>query len=354
MTNTQLAGQIFLIFGIAFSLKAQDLHSLSEIIDIMEKSTLSYEIAELKEKIPPPNNRLNLNTADVYISTENEMTITKQVELSDELKQLKAEAETYFEKKEWAKARESYLKIYSAVPEYSKMSTYVGQTFEYEDQLDSAMVWYKKSIENNYIDYMAHWFLGRLYLEAGNTEKGTAELFMAHVFNRNHPYLTQELALAFKLRGMDFNYQWTFTPQIKLTQPTDKSVKLEMVKDWLGYGLVKSVWVYETDYRKSMGVEETGVSMLEEREALLGLYVGIAENQKVMESNPAFRALGIAFDKELVDEYILYEILLVKYPAIAYQLSGETLSNLAGYAIRARCTELKTPKKGKKKKKKKK
>lgn len=329
-------------------LNAQDLHTPKEIMDILEKSTLSYEINRLEEPIPLKDQTYNLNTSDFYRVKEGNNLITKSVELTKEAAELKEKAEAAFRAKKYAEARSIYQKIQQLHPEYSKLTTYIGQTYFLEGDVKKAVRLYKEAIDQNPIDYIGHWFLARSYVYNKDFDKALDEYITAHILNRNHKMIINELQEVMDLFKKNYE-KWTFNPQYKLTSTDSQNVKIFYDLDWMTYALTKAVWAYEPGYRSSMGLgPEEEFSVLEEKEALASFYILNMDNKKI-NKQAFFKALDQAFKNKQFDEFVLYEIFLVKVPFIAYQLPDEMLANLRNYIL-----ETRTPsRKGKRKKKRK-
>lgn len=336
----------FMFFSLLVS--AQDLHTPKEIFDILEKSTLSYSINQLETAIPLKDQTYNLNTSDFYRVEENGSLITKTVKLTEEALALKEKAEKFFREKNYSAARKTYQEVKKLHPEYSKLTTYIGQTYYLEGDIDKSIRLYKQAIEQNPIDYMAHWFLARSYIQNKNFDKGLNEYIRAHLLNRNHKLMLVELQKVMELSKKTYE-DWTFNPQYKLTSTDSQNVNIFYDTDWMSYALTKAVWAYEPGYRASMGLgPNEKVSILEEKEALASFYVLNIDNKK-LNKKPFFKALDQAFNNQQFDAFILYEILLVEIPFIAYQLPDETLGSLRNYILETRSSK----KKGKKRKKRK-
>ncbi|MDH5382433.1 MAG: hypothetical protein OEW75_16375, partial [Cyclobacteriaceae bacterium] len=127
---------------------------------------------------------------------------------------------------------------------------------------------------------------------------------------------------------------WVFNPQIKIESEEDMKVSVKFDADWLGYGLVKALWMYEPGYRESMGIEEGTMSSLEEREAFASLVVGF--NKKKLKKHEEFKALNLAIEKDMINEFIFFEIFLPKNPFAANQLSEDFVNDIKEYVIEVR------------------
>lgn len=335
----------FMLFLSSTYLFAQDLNSPADIIKVLEESKVGYEIGQLSEEVKPPDYSMNINVAEFY-TTENGG--FEEIELDEATFELKEETEVLFSSKKYEEARENYLKIYEKYPKYSKIGTYIGQTYELEGDSETAVKWYKKSIDNNYIDYLAHWFLGRHYIKSGKTDKGIEQIMIAHILNRNATPILNDLIAVLEAQDIEYD-NWVFNPQVKLTSKGKNQASIEFGGDWLSYGLTKAVWAYEPGYKKTKGIGEDEESSLEDKEALLGLYI-MTDGKKKAKKTPSIKALHLAGDNKLFDEYVLYESFLTRIPIVAYQLSEDDILELVNYIKTVRCSPISKKKKKKRKK----
>ncbi|BDS10451.1 tetratricopeptide repeat protein [Aureispira anguillae] len=337
---------ITLLLFLSCTTFAQKIHEPAEIFEILEKSKLNYNIQQLEDNIPVKDHTLNLNTGDYYRKAEANSIMTMKVELSEQTFSIKEKAEKYFREQNYSAARKMYEEVLEIHPEYSKIITYIGQTYHSQGEPKKAIEYFKKAINNNYLDYMAHWFLGKYYLENNQPNKAIDEIITAHILNRNHILIKKDLATVLRKLGYKFE-DWTFTPQIKISQPDSQNVKIGFKSEWAGYAFAKAVWAYEPNYKKSMGVKEDGISILEEKESLLGLYVGNINNKKFAKT-PMFIALKNSIKNRQFDEFILYEIFIVETPFIAYQFPKELILKIKKYILESRCKFSKKKQKRKK------
>ena len=201
------------------------------------------------------------------------------------------------------------------------------------DKFEKAIEWYKKTIELNYIDYMAHWFLADAYKKENKLKKALDEITIAMILNRNNPRIKLSFDAIYELNKLK-SPDWTFTPQIQIDSTGEDQVKVAYGKDWLGYALVKALWSYEPGYKESMGADENSFSIYEELEAFASLMTSFTK--KKLKKNPQFSALQRSIDKEMVNEFIYYEILLPEYPFVANQFPKETIESIKDYIIEIR------------------
>lgn len=328
--NLSLIG-LLLCFSFA---KSQKVHTPAEILAIMEKSPISYELEVLKEKIPVPNRTSDLVYNSYYRTIENgEIKLNKYNPNSQAIEYFD-EAEKNFRSENFSKAREYYLKALSKDSTYYKMLTYIAQTYAIQGDTKTAKDWYLNAIKVNCIDYMAHWFVSSLYFVENNYDKALDEITIAHILNRNNPRIIKRLNEIFKAKKIKY-YEWSFNPQYKLEEKNDETSKVYFESDWLGYSLVKAVWKFEPDYRKSMGMTENTISTLEEKEALIAIAYTLTK--KKMKKYPEFKALKLAIENDMLNEYIFYEIILPENPIYASYLTEEFIQSIKKYIIEVRC-----------------
>jgi len=211
--------------------------------------------------------------------------------------------------------------------------TYIGQMYENEGDFDNAIEWYQTAIDHNYIDYMAHWFLADAYQRKGHLEKTVDEITIALILNRNNPRIKASFSNIYKQKKLK-NSDWVFNPQVQIDSIGISEVKVAFGEDWLGYALVKALWEYEPGYSELMGVSKGSYSTIQEKEGIASLLTALSKKQ--LKKIPEFKALKQSLENEMIDEFILFEIMLPKIPFAAYQLPKETILNIKNYVVQVR------------------
>lgn len=345
---------LFLLFPFYLAplfINAQELHNPAELLEILEKSTFNYTLKMLEEPIEV-DDQIAINSNTFYRIKEGDGFAAVEVELSEKAQELKEEAEALFQKKEYEKARLLYDELLDLNPEYTKLLVYIGQTYHLQGELKKAIPFYQKAVEQNFIDYMAHWFLGRALWDLGEVEDCLASYMVAHLLNRNHPLLMKEIIKVLAANGLEY-HTWKLVPQIELERKDSINIEVAYGSGWMGYALAKAVWQFEPSHSEEMG-ETFGVpSIAQEKEALAALYVSSEVGDKTLKKEPFIISFKNAIEKSQIEAYILYEIFLVQQPSIAYQLSLQNFIDLSSYIIENHCSVI-TRKSMKKKKKKKK
>lgn len=322
-----------LLLSSSISLLAQQLHSPKELFEIMDKSKLVYTFSELENPVLPEDRNMKLNFNTVYQVTESDRIATYQYDLKEEAKEVLERAEAYFQDGEYLQARAAYLEVLEIDPKYYKVMTYIGQTYGIEKDFGKAMKWYKKTIKLNPIDYMAHWFLADVYFVKGNLNKAVEEITTAKILNRNNPRIQQSLEMIYAKKKLSTE-NWDFVPQVAIDSLDSVGVQVAAAPGWVGYAIAKAVWQYEPGYPQSMGVEPGNLTTIEERECLLGLL--LAADDEELGDDPIVKTLVAAVGEKTLDAYILYEVMLPQYPAIAYQLTENQIKRIRDYIIKVR------------------
>lgn len=326
-----------MLLGVTSLLKSQDINHPAQIIQIMEKSDVTYVLNVLGERIEEVDRSDNLNLNTHYRTKEKEGWVLTAYKIGEKGEKYLQDAEQLFKMNKVAEAREMYLKVLEEEPSFYKIMTYIGQTYDLEGNKSEAIDWYKKAIKNNDIDYMAYWFLADAYMSTGKKKKAVPMITKAMILNRNNPRIAKSFETIYKANKLKVP-NWTFTPQMRIDSTSSKEVVIHFDEDWLGYALVKALWKYEPNYRESKGVKEGELSTTEEIEALLG-FSSVLGDKKKLKKQPAILALAKAMDKDLVLAYIYYEIYLPQYPHLVYNLTPEFIGSIEEYVINVRGTK---------------
>ncbi len=324
---------IFIFFATCgYALK---IHSTADLMKIMAKSKLLYQIKMLDTAIVCKNYSDNLNYNNCYrVSTSSKIT-TYQYKMNDMAKPLFEKAEAFFKSNSLDSALVYYKLTLAADSSQYFVMTYIGQIYDGKPDYANAIDWYKKAIGKNYIDYMAHWFLADDYMAMNDVKKAVDEIVIAQILNRNNPRIKKSMTTI--LGNDDRNtMDWYFTPQIAINKISDKTINVAMNEKWVGYAIAKAIWTYEPGYKESMGDKENEHSTLEDDECLISLLTGL-ENAKIdLKNDPQLQILKEAAENGYLQDYVLYEILLPQTPFIAFQLPEQTILDIRNYILKYR------------------
>lgn len=327
-----------LLLSMAFGF-AQDLHTPAELLKIMEASKLAYQVSMMDKTIECKDFSDRLNNHNSYrVSTEKSVE-TFEFKASEKAKAILDKAEKFFQSDKPDSAMVYYKKALAEDPKLYPIMTYIGQIYGAKGDNENAILWYKKAIQNNYIDYMAHWFLADTYLVKNDLKNAVDEIVIARILNRNNPRIKLAMTKIFE-KAKRNTTDWCFNPQMTITSPSAKEVKIVASETWFPYAMVKAIWAYEPGYSKSMGVPEGQYSTMEDKEALISLILTADKAKTNIKKDPQLAVLKAAAESKHLQEYILYEIILPKMPSVAYQLPEEDIIQIRDYVLTQRHVKL--------------
>jgi tetratricopeptide (TPR) repeat protein len=310
-------------------------HYPGEILVLLEQSDLMYSMYTdgpdtSENEIDPP-----VLTSDYYrVLQEDGSIVLYNYSVSDSVMLLLAASEGAFEAEAYNEAIEIYKSILELEPGYHQMLVWIGQCFGIELMTDSARYYYELAIERNYIDYNAHWFLGDLVWNQGDTLRALQELTLAHILNVNHELIRERLWHLRKMTGRSWE-EWSFRPRYSLSD-SGHNVEIKAEIQWMWYAMVKALWKYEPGYSENMTGRphsDALVNFLEEKEALGVWTLSLLDESENTDDTLANRLKRVMQDGFL-NEFIYYERVAPFYPAVMLPLSEEVLLRIGEYVNR--------------------
>lgn len=301
---------------------AQKVNTLETIMKTMEASKVVYEIKTMEKPVPVPDRSAYLTTNQYYQVIKGGKIDVDVYELSEKGKKEFFKAEKAFENKDLETARNHYKKALLADPNYTPVVDYIGQIYGIQMDYKQAEHWYKKAIEQNFIDNFAHWMLADICMLTNRKELALEEIAMAKVLNRNNPRLDQHFKKICLANGLDTT-SFIFNPQVRISN-TPKSVTVETAEDWMMYGMAKANWEYEPGYSEGKSFYEKS------KELLLAQYTYASANNK---NSALIQRLNKAIDKNFFSEFLYYETILPDNPENVFYQDKEALKKLRDYVI---------------------
>jgi tetratricopeptide (TPR) repeat protein len=301
----------------------------------MDTSDILYSLdASFTPDIPDYSERVLLN--DFYVDRLSENTTTvKHYEPNDSAVYHYEMAETFFQQRNMEQARNHYQLALKADPTYYKVMVYIGDTYYAQQRYSEALTWYRRAIDSNYIDYLAHWACANALVYLGQQDKALREITIAKVLNRNNPRLTTKLMEIYRLNKKNYN-DWYFTPLYELSDDYDAesekiTVKIRFKDYWMSYAMAKAVWKYEPGYAEAMDNN----LVLGEKEAVFAYWM-IASSNKAAKKTLPVKVLKLALDNRCYEAYVIYEALLPENPNIALYLGEEGIGMIVDYILDVR------------------
>lgn len=313
-----------------------EMNGPAEIMKTLEESELTYNIEIFDEEIECEDRSNNVNLNDVYrVENDTSINVYPYDDLSPVAMENMEKAEELFANGDIEEAILMYQKVLNTDPDFYTVWTYIGQMYGSLGELELAKKQYKKTINTNYIDYLAHWLLADIYLMQKHIDSAAREITIASVLNRNNPRLKKLQFEIYEKAKLD-DEDWCFNPQILVEKVDTGNISVKFGKDWIMYALCKATWEFEPGYKESRGVAKGEYSTTEERECLVNLMVGLMNSKAKYKKDKSLKTLDEAIHNGMATEYILYEIFLPKHPNVAYNLPKETIGSIADYVLNLR------------------
>jgi tetratricopeptide (TPR) repeat protein len=334
MRRINLLIALLFITNFGFS---QQIHYPAELLKIMTDSKLLYELNNLEKTIDCKDFSDKLNYHDCYRVITDSGISTYKYTVNNKARPFFEKAENHFQSKSYDSALVYYKLAVIADSSLYNVMTYLGQIYDNKGDDENAVKWYKTAIGKNYIDYMAHWFLADIYYTMNDVKDAVDEIVIAQILNRNNQRIKKSMMNIFEKAERNTE-DWCFNPQMELNKISDNKISIAMNEKWIGYAIPKVLWAYEPGYRESMGVSKGQYSVLEDKECLVSLLIGL-ENAKIeIKNDPQLRILKDAVENKHIEDYILYEIVLPQTPFVAFQLPEETILSIKDYILDYRHT----------------
>ena len=315
---------------------AQEIKPVSEIFKIMEASRIGYQLDINDEKKYPQPERVRLFNTTYTISDAEGRVEIFSFQPSAEVDSLFNRAETLFGEKRFAQARDLYQQIYELDSTFTKVLPYIAQTYGIQGDLRRAKEYYSLAITKNPTDYFAHWMLADIFRMSGQPDEVLRQLVFAHLFNRNHLGIQEDLRKTLEARKIILP-EWQFEPEMEMAQTGAQEVQIVASTAWLPYAIARAVWTYEPGYKEAYQATDSDFSLLGAAEALGALLDANEKNKKFLKT-PMMKALQASLDEKMLVGFIMYEMLLPEYPLTSKQLSTKQFYAAAEYLLQVRCT----------------
>jgi tetratricopeptide (TPR) repeat protein len=310
------------------------MRSPGQLAEIAQNSQLDYTIDIATEQLPRADEekaaRESVLRSRNYQIPEGNGYKIGQYELDSVSNTLFALAESAYSRKDYVTAENHYLEILVRQPDLAFIMTMVGECKALSGQEDAAMLWWQKAVEENFFDYLPHWFLADRYNQQGKKDLAVSEIALAWVLNRNHAKLRAAALEIFeraKVPAIDFDFQPNY-----LIEKKGARVAILCGEEWTSYGLCKALWAHEPGFA-SVG----SYNMAEEQECLMGLLaVWEVEGKKALKKGREYIVLNRAVEEHFLAEFIFFELWLPREPYIVLTQPREGLMAIAEYVTAVR------------------
>ena len=332
-----------LLFYINNGINAQvHLTTPLEILTFIEASPTKYEFEQLYGDIPRKNRTIIPHGTYIeQINGKEHQREYQDLESKEETKwKMTARNLMNVEKPKYKKVRDLYYKILKKSPQNAQIHTFIGETYYEENNYDAALKYFQKAIALNPIDYLARWLSAEIHLQNHQIDSAIYSITLAHIYNRNHPRLLKRLEQIYQQAQRTYYRNWGFDPKTYVYKDGE-TVVVTADGIWLTYGMYKAVWNYDSDYQYIKEQQAvTDYMFQQEMEATIGTYMTYTSLKKDDKRNyPAMNAFGYCLDYEMVEEFVMYEILLVDTPTLAHHTTDAFMQRLINYIAKVRSVD---------------
>ncbi len=318
-----------LLCMLVWSSIAQQVSSPGKIYKILEASHIMYELREMKERVKLFD-RSHLINGNAYYRSHgivmeypSDYTTEKWFSLG-EADMVNGNTEA---------ARNKFQRAMKRNPEFHLAVNRIAMTYYAEGDIDNALEWFQRAVEYNPIDSEAWTYLAGIYFNEDKQDEALDAITRALILNRNHPDIQQEFNAIFDQNYLDGS-GWIFNPQFRIDSISERMIHVYYDLKWMGYAMAKAAWWYEPGYADSKGKPDLDRRLLEERECLSMLHAML--NKDKIRNNPEFYSLHLAFQREMLSEYIFFEILLPDYPELGLHIRPEFIESVQRYLLEIR------------------
>ena len=202
---------VFLLPILCMPLRAQHYHQPAEIVKIMTNSRITYNMnVSDTMKTEADIYRNNLVVHGYYLAKDDNGTVTlqnyrDQLSANDEASRIWMKAEQAFADGKPDEAEKYYREVLAILPDNSVIMTYLGQAIIQQHRREDGMEWWRRAIEVNPFDYMAHWFIADNYAQDGDIDKAMEHITRAHLLNRNNPRILASLENIYEQNGTPYD-----------------------------------------------------------------------------------------------------------------------------------------------------
>lgn len=338
MTNkSALQYTIFCLFSLSVlltgTLKGQDFMDLPGFLKIMGASEKQYGFSLLEGRITEAADPSNINLNNYFLVDSLDRRLIKPYLLSREAMELQEFGLEAMLLEEPDSAIVFYKEVLDVYPDYSPAITGLGQAWEQKGNYPEAISHFRRAIDINSIDYVAHWSLGRIYQKTGNSDSALHYLLHAMVLNRNVTQIKRDIQKTLSSEGMNFS-DWMFVPQYEL-KLVNRNVDISYNAAWMGYAVCQAVWTYEPGFASSRNINGD-IGMFRERECLSCLITSMQADKAEAAKDVALKWFKVALQEKMTLEFILFEIVLPAKPDMAYFLDETRMSRMKEYIIKTR------------------
>jgi hypothetical protein len=335
-----IIGLILISVSISY---AQDLHTPSEIESIMKKSLSYYEEKEDTNFMVVKS--LDIISNDYYFAENEEgerVLLQYNMAENTQLYQPFQRALKYHAVGKYKKERKILQALYKNHSNNALIMTQLANSFLKEGEYTNAKSWAHKAIRANPIHSPAHVLVARTLIVGNQLEKAMEAITKAHLYNRNDRQVIALLKEIYLLNGRVYDDTWAFIPQCETTKVAANKISIKYNGEpWRAFAACNAVWEYEPYYRQKMEITGNDLELMRYHEALMNLGIAFEgwDNKKRKNKFYMGDAIKVAVEKNLVREFLDYEMEYLENPKAALYLTYDDIKVLSKYLLEVRALQ---------------
>lgn len=322
---------------------AQDLHTPSDIEDIMKKSLSYYEQKE-------DTNFMMVKSLDIiaddYYFAENEEgereLLQYKMEENPQLYQPYQRALRYYTVGKYKKERKILQALYKSHDNNAIIMTQLGNSFLKEGEYTTAKSWAHKAVRLNPIHSPAYVLLAKTLVIGNQLEEAMEAITKAHLYNRNNRETIGLLKEIYLLNGRIYDDTWAFIPQCETKKVSSNKIIIKYNGEpWRAFAACNAVWEYEPYYRQKMEITGNDMDLMRYHEALMNLGIAYEGWDDKKRKNKFYMgdAIKAAVERNLVREFLDYELEYLENPKAALYLDYDDIKTLSKYILKVRALQ---------------
>ena len=328
-----------LLCSAAWSAHADDVLGPAEYLKILSDSKFRYTVLAEPAKNPVAEMRCDRRDARTRVVAKGDEKKFVAWAIKPAALQLINEGETLFQAEKYAEAGQKFKQAAEADPEAA------AAHFSYGDALlfgpkdaAGALAQYQKGIALDPTLPIGHFFASTAYVHLARKADAREAIIKALTL---HPAYEAVWTIATKNPGF-----WGAKPVVRhrfappsgyLGKRKNNTVEIFAGADnkWLGYAMCKAVWANEKAFEKRRSTENSS-SVEEERACVLTQVMAAynAADSKPEAMPPLERHIFEVFQAQLLDGYILFEIIGQRCPMSLSLLGDDSLAQIEKYVRR--------------------
>lgn len=346
------------LFAVALTASAEDLLGPADYLAIMTASKLRYNLLGAPSKTPVAEMRCPRRDETTRVKVEGREKTLVAWTIKVDAKKLLDEGEALYQAEDLPGAAEKYKAAIATDPEAVSGYYFYGDTLLFgAKDAAAALAQYEKGIALDPTMPSGHFFASTALVLLGRTDDAREQIIKALTYHP--PY-----EMVWKIAPQSHD-RWNIKPIVRHTfEPPAGSVGVKGANgtdiyigaggEWLGYATCKAVWASEAKFRKRHRVD--GWSLDEERACVLNQLMsrynqteaameeeqkkrGVAspavkEDETIAALAPLDRHLFDVAKAQLLDGYILFEIIGQHCPISLSLMDDASIKQVDGYIRR--------------------